>query len=109
MSLSQCHCTFRGIGEHPGVVAVRNRLDVDAPFTAKTDREIREDIEDQLWWSPFVDSDDITVEVHSGVATLKGSVNGWNELQAARENARDGGAVAVINQVSINNASAATD
>lgn len=93
----------------PGVVAIRNRLEVDYPFTAKTDREIKEDIQDQLHWSPFVDSEDITVEVHSGVATLKGSVNDWNELQAARENARDGGAVAVINKLSINNASAGTD
>ncbi|TVS19104.1 MAG: BON domain-containing protein [Planctomycetaceae bacterium] len=80
-------------------------VDVDDPFNAKTDREIREDIQDQLRWSPFVDSDDITVEVHSGVATLKGSVNDWNELKSARESARDGGAVAVINKLSINDAS----
>jgi osmotically-inducible protein OsmY len=91
-----------------GVVAIRNNLDVDYQFTAKTDREIKNDIEDQLWWSPFVDSDDITVEVNSGVATLKGSVDDWSELQSARENARQGGAVAVISKLDINNGSDGT-
>jgi osmotically-inducible protein OsmY len=86
----------------PGVVAISNNLDVDYQFTAKTDREIKEDIESHLWWSPFVDSDDITVEVHSGVATLKGSVEDWGELQSAQENAREGGAVAVISKLDIN-------
>jgi osmotically-inducible protein OsmY len=91
-----------------GVVEIRNNLDVDYQFTAKTDREIKEDIEDQLWWSPFVDSDDITVEVHSGVATLTGSVDDWGELKAARDNARQGGAVAVVSQLDINNGGGGT-
>jgi osmotically-inducible protein OsmY len=91
-----------------GVVAIRNNLDVDYQFTAKTDLEIKEDIEDQLWWSPFVDSDEITVEVHSGVATLTGSVDDWSELEAARDNARQGGAVAVVSQLDITNGSGGT-
>jgi osmotically-inducible protein OsmY len=91
-----------------GVVAIRNNLDVDYQFTGKTDREIKEDIESQLWWSPFVGSDDITVEVHSGVATLTGSVDDWSELRSARENAREGGAVAVISKLDINNGSGGT-
>jgi osmotically-inducible protein OsmY len=86
-----------------GVVDVQNNLDVDYEYTAKTDREIKDDIEGQLFWSPFVDSDDITVEVHSGVATLMGSVEDWDELQAAKKNARDGGATSVITKLDIEN------
>jgi osmotically-inducible protein OsmY len=78
-------------------------LDVDYEYTAKTDQEIEDDIESQLWWSPFVDSDDITVEVHSGVATLMGTVEDWDELRAAKKNARDGGATSVISKLDVEN------
>jgi osmotically-inducible protein OsmY len=89
--------------EVAGVVDVQNSLDVDYEFTAKTDQEIKEDVESELWWSPFVDSDDITVEVHSGVVTLMGTVEDWDELQAAKENAREGGATKVISKLKIEN------
>jgi osmotically-inducible protein OsmY len=56
-----------------------------------------------LFWSPFVDSDDITVVVNSGVATLTGTVEDWSELQAAKENAREGGATSVISNLDIQN------
>jgi len=86
-----------------GVVDIQNNLDVDYEFTAKTDAEIEEDIESQLFWSPFVDSDDISVDVNEGVATLIGSVEDWDELQAAKKNARDGGASSVISDLDIEN------
>lgn len=86
-----------------GVVDIANNLDVDYEFTEKTDQEIKEDIESQLWWSPFVDSDDISVEVRAGVATLMGSVEDWDELQAAKDNAREGGATSVISKLTIEN------
>lgn len=85
----------------PGVVEIQNNLDVDYEFTAKTDQEIKDDIESQLFWSPFVDGDDITVEVQSGVATLMGSVEDWDELQAAKENAREGGATSVVSKLEV--------
>jgi len=91
----------------PGVVAVDNHLDVDYEYTAKTDTEIEDDIQSQLWWSPFVDSDDISVEVESGVATLMGTVEDWDELQAAKKNARDGGATSVISKLDIENGNGA--
>ena len=87
----------------PGVVDVQNNLDVDYEYTAKTDREIKDDVESELWWSPFVDSDDITVEVNSGVVTLIGTVEDWDELQAAKENAREGGATEVLSKLEIEN------
>ena len=45
-------------------------------------------------------------EVEQGVATLTGSVEDWDELQAAEENAREGGAVSVISQLEIENGGA---
>jgi len=86
-----------------GVVAIQNNLDVDCVIPAKTDREIKDDIESQLRWSPFVDRDEVTVEVRSGVATLRGTVEDWNELQAAREIAREGGATSVISKLKVEN------
>jgi len=109
-----------------GVVAVRNNLDVDEmgplayePYvdddyiygydwfeyspgrTFKPDKEIKEDIRSELWWSPFVDSEDVTVDVEDGVATLTGSVDSWSEWGAATENAYEGGAVWVDNDLQV--------
>jgi len=112
-----------------GVAAVHNRLNVEdaydtytyAPYvdddwnlydyswvpdtgdrrTAKSDWEIKEDIESELFWSPFVDSDEITVTVDDGVATLSGAVETMSERAAAEKNAYDGGAVAVDNNLTV--------
>lgn len=66
-----------------------------------TDWEIAESIRSELWWSPFVDSDDVTVTVDDGVATLIGTVDTWSEKNAARENAYEGGATAVKNKLRV--------
>lgn len=109
-----------------GVTAVRNRLDVDyEPLTyetsfydwdvidtdydvsgaetvaAKGDWEIREDIQDELWWSPFVDSDEVSVTVIDGEATLTGAVDSWAERREATEQALEGGAILVRNQLDV--------
>ncbi|HSF08056.1 MAG TPA: BON domain-containing protein [Nitrospirales bacterium] len=75
-----------------GVVDVKNKLQVDEIWTWKPDIAIQREIENELWWSPFVDSDDITVSVKAGVATLSGTVDNYFEYEAALENAREGGA-----------------
>lgn len=67
----------------------------------KTDWEIHEDIADELWWSPYVDRDEVTITVDDGVATLTGEVDTWYERQTATENAYEGGAVAVDNDLKI--------
>jgi osmotically-inducible protein OsmY len=68
-----------------------------------TDFQIERDIEDELFWSPFVDADEVTVEVTEGVATLTGTVDTRNERAWAAENAREGGAVSVRNQLAVKN------
>lgn len=68
----------------------------------KSDRQIREDIQDQYLWSPFVDGSNIDVSVEGGVATLSGTVDSWSEYRSARENAFEGGAVSVVNRLEVN-------
>lgn len=69
--------------------------------SSKSDWEIASDIRDELWWSPFVDEDQVTVDVHNGVAVLSGTVDTMGERAAARENAFDGGATAVENNLKV--------
>jgi len=85
-----------------GVWRVRNFLRVRPEFE-RTDLEIANDIRDALRRDPYVDRYDITVGVHSGVATLMGTVEDWDELRAAKKNARDGGATSVISKLDIEN------
>jgi len=65
------------------------------------DERIADQIESEFWWSPFVDSDDISVQVKDGVATLTGTVDSWSEYRDARENAYEGGAVWVDNELTV--------
>ena len=67
--------------------------------TQTTDDEIAEDIESQFFWSPFVDGGDIDVTVDQGVAHLTGTVEDYTERGAATENAYEGGAVMVDNDL----------
>ena len=84
-----------------GVTQVANYIEVDRQWTRRADLEIRRDIEDELWWSPFVDSDQVTVTVEDGVATLTGEVDSWMERFIAEENAMEGGAKEVNNRIQI--------
>jgi osmotically-inducible protein OsmY len=69
------------------------------------DAEIRDEVSDELFWSPFVDRDEISVQVDRGVVTLTGIVDSWSERDAAAEEALEGGATAVINRLDVKAAS----
>jgi osmotically-inducible protein OsmY len=77
------------------------RYDYQPPLTFKSDGEIKSEIESELFWSPFVDEDRITVEVENGIATLSGTVDSKAERSTAEANAFDGGAVLVNNDLEI--------
>lgn len=77
-------------------------------LTLSQDWQIQRDIEHELFWSPFVDADEVTVRVRDGVATLTGTVDSWMERGAARDNAIDGGATRVRNQLEIEPAALAS-
>jgi osmotically-inducible protein OsmY len=68
-------------------------------FPSKSDSEIKRDIESELFWSPFVDAADVNVIVDDGRVTLNGSVDSWSEYNAAANNAYEGGAVYVANEI----------
>lgn len=67
--------------------------------TLTTDDDIAEDIENQFFWSPFVDGGDINVSVDAGVARLTGTVEDFAERRSATENAFEGGAILVDNDL----------
>ena len=69
----------------------------------KSDREIYDDVASELFWSPFVDSDSIEIDVEGGVVTLTGHVDSAREYVAARENAFEGGALVVHNELTLAN------
>jgi osmotically-inducible protein OsmY len=75
--------------------------DYEPYYTFESDTEIKSEINDELWWSPFVDSDDVDVSVENGTATLEGTVDSWSERSAATENAYEGGATWVINNLDV--------
>ena len=92
----------RVVSEVPGVVRVDNRLTVNGRETArKSDPAIHKDIRDELFWTPFVDGEDVTVTVSGGVATLTGVVDTLQARRMATKNARDGGAREVRNRLRV--------
>ena len=67
----------------------------------RLDAAIAEEINQELAWSPFVDANEVDVAVRDGTATLTGRVDSVAERQAAAENAFEGGATAVVNQLQV--------
>jgi hypothetical protein len=65
----------------------------------KSDWELKQDVKSELAWSPFVDADDIDVSVRNGEVTLKGTVEGQDEIQDAIENAYEAGAKKCISKL----------
>jgi osmotically-inducible protein OsmY len=84
-----------------GVLNVDNYLKAAGatPYYLKSDWELEQDIENQFFWSPFVDADEVAVSVENGVATLSGEVETWTERIAAQENAFEAGAKDVKNKL----------
>ena len=109
-----------------GVKRVENRLDVHHPelayvydwyiapyeplvelwhyvpsVPAAPDALITSRIENELEWSPFVDASHVNVTVVGGKAVLSGEVESPRERTAAVENAFEGGAIAVDDQLRV--------
>lgn len=84
-----------------GVVDLENLIEVRQTSETKSDLELRQDVKSELWWSPFVEEDDISVSVEDGVVTLSGKVGHWPEHQVAEQNAREAGARGVRNRLEV--------
>jgi osmotically-inducible protein OsmY len=87
-----------------GVVDIHNNLQTLQPAQAVADAVLEDEIEDELFWSPFVDSNEINVSVVNGVATLTGTVDTWADRSWAAENARESGALKIRNDIKVRNA-----
>ncbi len=103
-----------------GVVDIINRIDVNydeltydpmfydwdvidhdydyAPVVIE-DEDLKEEIVNQLTWSPFVSSANISIEVENGVATLNGTVLTNTAISEATEEAYEAGAKEVVNNL----------
>lgn len=78
-----------------GATNVNNQLrirDHDLPWEKMTDQELKEAVEEELYWSPFVNSVPIRVEARNGIVTLSGRVENRGEIVDAVENAYQAGA-----------------
>lgn len=84
-----------------GVTRVFNNIDYEYDWEYKPDWEVEEDVVNQLWWSPFVDSDEVNVAVDDGIVTLSGTVDTWSERNNAADNAFEGGAKDVQNNLDV--------
>ncbi len=82
-----------------GVVSVENGLDVEQ--RESSDMSLREDIENDLIWSPFVVSTNVNVEVDKGTVTLTGKVANWRAYREAAKIAYTAGAQRVINSLEV--------
>lgn len=83
-----------------GIDHVTNRLVVAVEgWRGREDAEIENAIEDELYWSPFVDADQIDVDVSEGIATLSGTVHSFGGLLAGVASAFEGGARTVRNRL----------
>ncbi len=82
-----------------GVIYIKNNIIVGSEWVGTSDWEIEQDIKSELWWSPYVDSEQVKVEVENNIATLTGTVDTWTERTKAVENAYEGGAKQVINKL----------
>jgi len=85
-----------------GVLTLENRIHVTPDEKTASDSEIRAAIEDQILWSPYVDSDRITVTVANGRALLKGEVANRFVGRIVVQNAFEGGAQTVQTQLALN-------
>jgi osmotically-inducible protein OsmY len=65
------------------------------------DAEIKREVESQLFWSPFLDSNEIEVYVDNGTVKLTGYVDDYVERRIATKNAWEGGAEGVLNHLEV--------
>ncbi|MBD3391555.1 MAG: BON domain-containing protein, partial [Chitinivibrionales bacterium] len=87
-----------------GVAEVRNSLSVNGTWEWKSDEQVEDAIKSELYWSWYVDESDVEVDVDDGMATLTGTVDTRMELDAAIDNAFDGGAQVVESRLQLANA-----
>ena len=87
-----------------GVIEVADDLSVRKQSSWKSDWEIEQGVDDQLYWDTDVDATKVDVSVHDGVVTLTGDVDTWHEYMAAAKDAFLGGARELRNDLHMEHA-----
>ena len=75
----------------------RNEIPARRPY--QSDRQIKRNIEERFFWSPFLNREDIKVTIDGGVVTLTGTVGNWIGWGEADSDAHNGGATEVLNRL----------
>ncbi len=70
-------------------------------ITRREDAFLKDEIEYHLWWSPWVDEEEVNVEVNEGKALLTGTVDSQRERSRATANALEAGALEVVNRLQV--------
>jgi len=65
----------------------------------KSDQEILADTKDQIYWSPFINEEEVQIDVEGGIVTLTGTVQTPRERLYAEKNAYEAGAITVNNDI----------
>ncbi len=74
---------------------------VEQRYSGLDDYTIQRNIGEEFWWSPFVDKNEVEVDVENGKAVLNGEVDTYNEKRYAVINAYEGGAEAVEDNLEV--------
>jgi osmotically-inducible protein OsmY len=68
----------------------------------RPDDEVREDVEEALFYDTWVDAEAITVEVREGIVTLRGELPSYEEIRFATDDAWDvDGVLGVRSELSV--------
>ena len=107
------------VSDVTGIIEVQNNLDVKEerilntqrsvdppPVTLKQqphkpDWQINEDVKEEFFWSALIDENDVSIQVLDGHVEITGEVATQAERKAITENAYEGGARSVDNDVEV--------
>lgn len=95
------HTNHKSNSAYYGFVYDWNVLPPVEVIPIASDATIKDNIQDQIWWSPYIELAEIDVEVNNGKATLTGDVDSWLEWHYATINAFEGGALQVDNNLNV--------
>ncbi|GJL56869.1 MAG: hypothetical protein NPIRA02_40010 [Nitrospirales bacterium] len=84
-----------------GVHALQNHIEFATPEEDKTDGDIQLDVENQVWWNPYLSEQDIVATVQDGTAILSGTVEHAPQRIIAEQQAFEAGASAVENRLQV--------
>lgn len=93
------------VSQIEGVLTLANQIQVIGKQKRLSDAQISAAIKDELFWSPYVDSDQISVTVTDGQAVIRGRAANRFVARIAVQNAFEGGARSVRTRLALKDGS----